>query len=80
MDFDSIENGVGSGAAKYMDCYSAIGLMMTLVWLYLEILRFVSYFMETEVEKTACFKHAVFVSRSINFLTIARGKCIKILP
>ncbi|OTX89968.1 hypothetical protein BK730_13190 [Bacillus wiedmannii] len=48
LDFDSIENGVGSGAAKYMDCYSAIGLMMTLVWLYLEILRFVSYFMETE--------------------------------
>lgn len=48
LDFDSIENGVRSGAAKYMEWYSAIGLMMKLVWLYLEILRFVSYFMETE--------------------------------
>ncbi|WP_272514523.1 Bax inhibitor-1/YccA family protein [Bacillus cereus] len=48
LDFDSIENGARSGAAKHMEWYSAIGLMMTLVWLYLEILRFVSYFMENE--------------------------------
>ncbi|PGV41591.1 hypothetical protein COD74_22805 [Bacillus cereus] len=48
LDFDSIENGVRSGAAKHMEWYSAIGLMMTLVWLYLEILRFVSYFMKNE--------------------------------
>ncbi|KEK21809.1 Bax inhibitor-1/YccA family protein [Bacillus gaemokensis] len=48
LDFDSIENGARSGAAKYMEWYSAIGLMMTLVWLYLEILRFVSYFMKNE--------------------------------
>ncbi|QEL82798.1 hypothetical protein DN407_30450 (plasmid) [Bacillus sp. JAS24-2] len=44
LDFDSIENGTRSGAPKYMEWYSTIGLMMTLVWLYLEILRFVSYF------------------------------------
>ncbi|MDA2439899.1 Bax inhibitor-1/YccA family protein [Bacillus cereus] len=48
LDFDSIENGAHSGAAKHMEWYSAIGLMMTLVWLYLEILRFVSYFMKNE--------------------------------
>ncbi|MGN4561947.1 Bax inhibitor-1/YccA family protein [Bacillus cereus group sp. MYBK5-2] len=48
LDFDSIENGARSGAAKHMEWYSAIGLMMTLVWLYLEILRCVSYFMKNE--------------------------------
>ncbi|HDR8476415.1 TPA: Bax inhibitor-1/YccA family protein, partial [Bacillus cereus] len=48
LDFDLIENGARSGAAKYMEWYSAIGLMMTLVWLYLEILRFVSYFMKNK--------------------------------
>ncbi|MED3634705.1 Bax inhibitor-1/YccA family protein [Bacillus thuringiensis] len=48
LDFDSIENGALSGAAKHMEWYSAIGLMMTLVWLYLEILRFVSYFIKNE--------------------------------
>lgn len=48
LDFDSIENGTRSGAPKYMEWYSAMGLMMTLVWLYLEILRFVSYFMKNE--------------------------------
>lgn len=48
LDFDSIENGARSGAAKHMEWYSAIGLMMTLVWLYIEILRFVSYFMKNE--------------------------------
>jgi uncharacterized YccA/Bax inhibitor family protein len=39
LDFDFIESGVRSGAAKYMEWYSAFGLMVTLVWLYLEILR-----------------------------------------
>lgn len=48
FDFDSIENGAHSGAAKYMEWYSTIGLMMTLVWLYLEVLRFISYFMKNE--------------------------------
>ncbi len=39
LDFDFIENGAASGAPKYMEWYGAFGLMVTLVWLYLEILR-----------------------------------------
>ena len=39
MDFDFIENGAANGAAKYMEWYGAFGLLVTLIWLYLEILR-----------------------------------------
>jgi uncharacterized YccA/Bax inhibitor family protein len=39
LDFDFIESGVEQGAPKYMEWYGAFGLMVTLVWLYLEILR-----------------------------------------
>ena len=39
LDFDFIETGVQSGAPKYFEWYGAFGLMVTLVWLYLEILR-----------------------------------------
>ena len=39
LDFDMIESGVRLGAPKYMEWYGAFGLMVTLVWLYLEILR-----------------------------------------
>jgi uncharacterized YccA/Bax inhibitor family protein len=39
LDFDFIETGVTAGAPKYMEWYGAFGLMVTLVWLYLEILR-----------------------------------------
>ena len=39
LDFDLIENGARSGAPKYMEWYAAYGLMVTLVWLYLEVLR-----------------------------------------
>ncbi|PKM99329.1 MAG: hypothetical protein CVU78_06860 [Elusimicrobia bacterium HGW-Elusimicrobia-2] len=39
MDFDFIENGAEQGAPKYMEWYAAFGLMVTLVWLYIEILR-----------------------------------------
>ncbi len=39
LDFDFIENGAERGAPKYMEWYAAFGLMVTLVWLYLEILR-----------------------------------------
>ncbi|ANP80148.1 hypothetical protein BAQ53_04565 [Bacillus sp. B25(2016b)] len=48
LDFDSIEHGTHSGAPKYMEWYSAVGLMMTLVWLYLEILRLVTYIMKNK--------------------------------
>lgn len=39
LDFDFIENGVEAGAPKYMEWYGAFGLMVTLVWLYIEFLR-----------------------------------------
>jgi len=39
MDFDFIEEAAESGAPKYMEWYGAFGLLVTLVWLYLEILR-----------------------------------------
>jgi len=39
LDFDFIEQGSRQGAPKYMEWYGAFGLMVTLVWLYLEILR-----------------------------------------
>jgi uncharacterized YccA/Bax inhibitor family protein len=42
LDFDFIEQGVHYGAPKYMEWYGAFGIMVTLVWLYLEILRLLS--------------------------------------
>ncbi|MGD0939150.1 MAG: Bax inhibitor-1/YccA family protein [Terracidiphilus sp.] len=42
LDFDFIERGVQAGAPKYMEWYGAFGLIVTLVWLYLEILRLLS--------------------------------------
>ena len=41
LDFDNIERSVSYGAPKYMEYFCAFGLLMTLVWLYLEILRLV---------------------------------------
>ncbi len=42
LDFDFIEQGVTYGVPKYMEWYAAFGIMVTLVWLYLEILRLLS--------------------------------------
>jgi uncharacterized YccA/Bax inhibitor family protein len=42
LDFDFIEKGAEHGAPKYMEWYGAFGLMVTLIWLYLEILRLLS--------------------------------------
>jgi uncharacterized YccA/Bax inhibitor family protein len=42
LDFDFIENGEKIGAPKYMEWYGAFGLLVTLIWLYLEILRLLS--------------------------------------
>jgi uncharacterized YccA/Bax inhibitor family protein len=42
LDFSFIEEAAGSGAPKYMEWYGAFGLIVTLVWLYLEILRLLS--------------------------------------
>jgi uncharacterized YccA/Bax inhibitor family protein len=42
LDFDFVESGVRAGAPKYMEWYAAFGLMVTLIWLYMEILRLLS--------------------------------------
>lgn len=42
LDFKYIEEGVNAGAPKYMEWVGAWGLMITLVWLYIEILRLLS--------------------------------------
>jgi len=39
LDFDFIEEGAEKGLPKYMEWYGAFSLMITLIWLYLEILR-----------------------------------------
>ncbi len=39
LDFDLIETGARDGAPKYMEWYAGFGLMVTLIWLYLEILK-----------------------------------------
>jgi len=44
LNFDTVEKGVEMKAPKYMEWYSAFGLMVTVVWLYLEILRLLSKF------------------------------------
>ncbi|MCW8807300.1 MAG: Bax inhibitor-1/YccA family protein [Rhodanobacter sp.] len=42
LDFDMIESGVNARAPKYMEWYGAFALVVTLVWLYLELLRLLS--------------------------------------
>lgn len=42
MDFDLIEQGAAQGAPKYMEWYGAFALMVTIIWLYIEILRLLS--------------------------------------
>ena len=42
LDFDYIEKGAKHGAPKYMEWYGAFALMVTLIWLYMEILRLLS--------------------------------------
>jgi uncharacterized YccA/Bax inhibitor family protein len=42
LDFDFIEEAAERGAPRYMEWYAAFGLLVTLVWLYLEILRLLS--------------------------------------
>jgi uncharacterized YccA/Bax inhibitor family protein len=44
LDFDNFEKGEQFGAPKYMEWFSAMGLLITLVWLYIEILRLVAIF------------------------------------
>jgi uncharacterized YccA/Bax inhibitor family protein len=42
LDFGFVEEGVAAHAPKYLEWYAAFGLLVTLVWLYLEILRLLS--------------------------------------
>ena len=42
LDFDFFEKGEQAGLPKYMEWFAGMGLMITLVWLYLEILRLLS--------------------------------------
>jgi uncharacterized YccA/Bax inhibitor family protein len=42
IDFDFIEQGAQYGVPKYLEWYAGFGLLVTLVWLYLEILRLLS--------------------------------------
>ncbi len=44
LDFDMIEKGAQANAPKYFEWYTSFGLMITLVWLYIEILRLLSKF------------------------------------
>ena len=46
LDFDFIEQGAEQGAPKYMEWYGAFGLLVTLIWLYLEMLRLLSKLQE----------------------------------
>jgi uncharacterized YccA/Bax inhibitor family protein len=39
IDFDNVERYVAAGSPKYMEWYAGFGLMVTVVWLYLELLR-----------------------------------------
>ena len=48
LDFDFIEKSAQRGAPKYMEWYSAMGLMVTLIWLYVEILRLLSKFASSD--------------------------------
>jgi uncharacterized YccA/Bax inhibitor family protein len=42
IDFDMIQRGAASGAPKYMEWYGAFALLVTIVWIYLELLRLLS--------------------------------------
>jgi uncharacterized YccA/Bax inhibitor family protein len=44
LDFDMIERGAEQGAPKFMEWYGAFGLLVTIVWLYIEILKLLSRF------------------------------------
>jgi len=44
LDFDFIAKGSEAGLPKFMEWYAAFGLMLTLIWLYIEILRLLSKF------------------------------------
>lgn len=48
LDFDNFDKGEQYGAPKYMEWFSAMGLLITLVWLYIEILRLIAIFTSSD--------------------------------
>ncbi|MEM9917088.1 MAG: Bax inhibitor-1/YccA family protein [Bacteroidota bacterium] len=48
LDFDNFEKGEQLGAPSYMEWFSAMGLLITLVWLYIEILRLIAMFSSSD--------------------------------
>ena len=44
LDFDFVERGAMAGAPKYMEWYGVFGLLVSLIWLYINILRLLSIF------------------------------------
>jgi len=48
MDFDVIEQGAKTGAPKWMEWYGAFALLVTLVWLYVEVLRLLAKLRDRE--------------------------------
>ena len=48
LDFDTFEKGEEYGAPKYMEWFAAMGLLITLVWIYVEILRILAIFMNRD--------------------------------
>jgi uncharacterized YccA/Bax inhibitor family protein len=44
LDFERIETGAAMGAPKYMEWYGAFGLLVTMIWLYIQILKLLSRF------------------------------------
>lgn len=48
LDFDNFEKGEKYGAPAYMEWFSAMGLLITLVWLYIEILRLIAIFSSSD--------------------------------
>lgn len=45
LDFDNFDKGEDQRAPKYMEWYFGMGLLFTLIWLYIELLRLLSFFM-----------------------------------
>ena len=48
LDFDNFEKGEAAGAPKYMEWFFAMGLLITLVWIYVEMLRLVAMFSSSD--------------------------------
>eukprot|EP00752_Nemacystus_decipiens_P013755 g12208.t1 len=78
LDFDLIEKGVQTRAPKYMEWYAGFALLVTLVWLYLEILRLLSKLRRTAVPLHS--PHMRALSRQFLITFAAMGAILAYLP